>query len=51
LRRIRTRMKRREEQVVGEFSCRGRFWIFGRNRPNHEDEKRAEEFGRAVASR
>jgi flavodoxin len=49
LRRMRKEVEGRGGKVVGEFSCRGRFKFLGKGRPTPEDERRAEEFGKAVA--
>jgi flavodoxin len=50
LRKMKAEVERMGGKVVGEFSCRGRFKIFGRGKPTPEDERRAEEFGRTVIS-
>jgi len=50
LRKMRREVERRGGKVVGEFSCKGRFRFLGKGRPTSEDEKRAEEFGKTVAT-
>ncbi len=50
LRKMAKEVERRGGRVVGEFWCRGRFKFMGRGKPDAEDERKAEEFGRKMVS-
>ncbi|MEM2866330.1 MAG: flavodoxin family protein [Candidatus Hadarchaeales archaeon] len=50
LRKMRKEVEKRGGKVVGEFWCKGRFKFMRKGKPDAEDERRAEEFGKNMAS-
>ncbi|MEM2205150.1 MAG: flavodoxin family protein [Candidatus Hadarchaeales archaeon] len=50
LRKMAKEIEKRGGKVVGEFWCKGRFKFLRKGKPDAEDERKAEEFGRKVVS-